>query len=196
MLLTNNSNSNNVIENRHAMHHQPLNILVLCTGNSARSVMAEGLFNGLASEYFQAFSAGSQPTGRVNPFALEQIAPLALPYEARSKSWDEFAQADTVELDLVITVCGNAAQEICPHFVGTPQRIHWGLPDPAGVSGSDDVIRRAFNACYRVFEWRIQQLVDQLRAQSNADIVELMQGLSHQFPPHCEMSEHGFAKSI
>jgi arsenate reductase (thioredoxin) len=169
MLLTNCSNQTNARHNPNSIQ-QPLNILVLCTGNSARSVMAEGLLNGLANKYFHAYSAGSHPSGKVNPFALEQIAPLSLRYEARSKSWVEFAQADAVELDVALTVCDNAAQEICPHFIGTPKRIHWGLPDPAAVTGSDDIIRRAFQACYQVFEWRIQTLLDQLQAQPNADI--------------------------
>ena len=167
---------------------RPLKILVLCTGNSARSVMAEGLFNGLAGRYFQAYSAGSHPSGKVNPFALEQIAPLNLTYTARSKSWDEFAQNDAVELDLVLTVCGNAAQEICPHFVGAPQRIHWGLPDPAGVTGSDAVIRTAFNDCYRIFEWRVQQLLSQLKEGSLSEILSLMRNLSDKYPSNSKQN--------
>lgn len=195
MLLTNSSNQTNVNHNSNTMR-QPLKILVLCTGNSARSVMAEGLFNGLASKYFHAYSAGSHPSGKVNPFALEQIAPLTLGYKARSKSWDEFAQSDAVELDVALTVCGNAAQEICPHFIGTPKRIHWGLPDPAAVTGSDDTIRRAFQACYHVFEWRIQELLNQLQTQPNADIFSILESLSNQYPCESEINEHGFSSNI
>ncbi len=178
------------------IQQQPLKILVLCTGNSARSVMAEGLFNGLMGDYFEAYSAGSHPAGKVNPFALEQIAPLALGYEVRSKSWNEFAQDQAIELDLILTVCGNAAQEHCPHFVGAPQSIHWGLPDPAGVSGSDDKIRRAFNACYNVFEWRIQQLRHQLELQSPLNVIAVMQALANKFPQSSEINEHGFSGGI
>lgn len=193
MLLANNSTQTNANQNLNALQ-QPLKILVLCTGNSARSVMAEGLFNGLANRYFQAFSAGSHPSGRVNPFALEQIASLDLAYEPRSKSWNEFAQKNADAMDIVLTVCGNAAQEICPHFVGSPMRIHWGLPDPAAVTGSDDTIRRAFHACYQVFEWRIQRLLAELQAQPEADIFSLLQNLSTQYPSSSEITENGFSR--
>jgi len=195
MLLTNSSDVTPA-RNKQNTPQQALKILVLCTGNSARSVMAEGLFNGLANEYFQAFSAGSHPSGKVNPFALEQIAPLDLAYEPRSKSWNEFSQTNAVEMDVVLTVCGNAAQEICPHFIGTPTRIHWGLPDPAAVAGNDDIIRRAFHACYHVFEWRIQTLLEQLKAQPDADILSLLQNLSSQFPSKSEINENGFSGNI
>lgn len=194
MLLTNSSDVTAACDKQNTSQ-QSLKILVLCTGNSARSVMAEGLFNGLANAYFQAFSAGSHPSGKVNPFALEQIASLDLAYEPRSKSWNEFAQSNAVEMDIVLTVCGNAAQEICPHFIGTPKRIHWGLPDPAAIIGSDDTIRRAFEACYRVFEWRIQELLNQLQAHPNADIFSILDSLSNQYPYKSEINEQGFSRN-
>lgn len=141
-----------------------LNVLVLCTGNSARSIMSEALFNHLAGDYIQAYSAGSHPTGRVNPFALRQLANLPSPMTPRSKSWDEFALPDAPSLDIVITVCGNAAQEICPHFSGSPLRVHWDLPDPASVEGAQEDIERAFAACFAVFQQRIAWLVGQLKS--------------------------------
>lgn len=175
---------------------QPLNILVLCTGNSARSVMAEALFNRASKGIFSAYSAGSHPSGRVNPFALEQIAPLNINYQPRSKSWDEFAQPDAVKLDVVLTVCGNAVQEICPHFIGAPHHVHWGLPDPAAFIGSDENIRRAFRACYQVFAWRIEQLLNLLATKPGADVIELMDSLATQYPLLPEINENGFTSVI
>jgi arsenate reductase (thioredoxin) len=176
--------------------HKPLNLLVLCTGNSARSVMAEALFNQCTAGLFSAHSAGSHPSGKVNPFAIEQIAPLQIDYQPRSKNWDEFAQPDAVNLDLVLTVCGNAAQEICPNFIGAPQHVHWGLPDPAAVTGSDDNIRRAFYACYSVFAWRINKLMDLYATTPNANLIELMRDLANQYPLLPEINEHGFTSVI
>lgn len=137
-------------------------VLVLCTGNSARSIMVEVLFNTIAQHYFQAYSAGSHPTGKVNPFAIEQIKELVPVSELASKSWNEFSG---VPFDFVITVCGNAAQEICPCFAGDPIHVHWGETDPAAVTGSDDDIRQAFSACFNLFELRIKHLVDWLDKQ-------------------------------
>lgn len=145
------------------------NILVLCTGNSARSIMAEALFNKEGSSYFRAFSAGSRPTGRVNPFALEQISKLGANNDFRSKSWDEFSGPSVPPLDFVITVCGNAAQEICPCFSGIPHRIHWGFSDPAAVIGSEDDIRAAFVHCFNGLKARIETLIAVIQNESSID---------------------------
>ena len=125
--------------------NQPLNVLFLCTGNSARSIMAECILNRLGGGKFKAFSAGSQPAGKVNPFAL-QVLRLAH-YDMsglRSKPWDEFATPNAPKLDFVFTVCDNAAQEVCPIWPGQPMTAHWGLPDPARAEGSD-AERRSFS---------------------------------------------------
>lgn len=175
---------------------KPLNLLVLCTGNSARSVMAEALFNRTTNGLFVAFSAGSHPSGKVNPFALEQIAPLNIKYPLRSKSWEEFAHHSSVRMDIVLTVCGNAAQEMCPNFMGAAQHVHWGLPDPAAVTGNDDNIRRAFYACYSVFAWRINKLMDLYETTSNASLIELMRDLANQYPLLPEINEHGFTSVV
>lgn len=137
-------------------------ILVLCTGNSARSIMAEALFNSVGSAYFSAVSAGSQPTGKVNPFAIQQLNQLTLNEAPRSKSWDEFAMIDSQDIDIVVTVCSNAANEICPAFPGQVSVVHWGLPDPAAVEGSDKEKQRAFSQCYDFFDQRISELVEKL----------------------------------
>ena len=138
---------------------------MLCTGNSARSIIVEALFNSIGSHYFQAYSAGSHPTGKVNPFALEQIGNLAINFEPKSKSRDIFARKDAPQLDLVITVCGNAAQEICPNFIGSPQHIHWGVPDPAAITGSDDDKRKEFANCFNLFYARISTLISLIKTR-------------------------------
>ena len=138
------------------MADRPWNILVLCTGNSARSLLAEALFNALGGGRVRAFSAGSRPAGNVNPFALELLEAQGLDTaHLRSKRWDEFAAPDAPALDLVVTVCGNAANETCPVWPGNFLRAHWGIDDPAAVGGSDDDRRAAFMKAYAALAERI-----------------------------------------
>ena len=138
------------------MSGRPWNILVLCTGNSARSILAEALFNALGGGRVRAFSAGSKPAGKVNPFALALLEAQGLDSaNLRSKSWDEFAAPGAPALDLVVTVCGNAANETCPVWQGDFLRTHWGVDDPAGVEGSDDDKRAAFMKAYALLAERI-----------------------------------------
>jgi len=138
------------------MPTRPWNILVLCTGNSARSILAEALFNALGGGRVRAHSAGSKPAGRVNPFALELLEAQGLDTAGlRSKRWDEFAAPGAPALDLVVTVCGNAANEACPVWPGDFLRAHWGVDDPAAVAGSDDDKRAAFMKAYALLAERI-----------------------------------------
>jgi len=129
-----------------------INVLFLCTGNSARSVMAEALVTILGNGRFQGYSAGSKPGGKVNPFAIEQIKLFKPDYPTnalRSKSWDEFAAADAPQMDIIITVCDNAAGEACPYWPGRPATAHWGFEDPAAVEGSDEEKRAAFALVFK-----------------------------------------------
>lgn len=158
-----------------------VNILVLCTGNSARSIMAEALLEYHGAGRITAFSAGSRPTGMPNPLALQQIAALGFPSERfRSKSWDEFSGPEAPRLDAVITVCGNAEAEVCPVWSGTPVRAHWGFPDPAGIQGDEGLRQAAFAAVYRGLE----ACVSRLLAQPIEDLApaELLNALQQAAP--------------
>jgi arsenate reductase len=135
------------------------NVLFLCTGNSARSVMAEALLNVLGKDRFHAFSAGSFPSGTVQPIAAELARSIGYNEPLRSKSWDEFAQADSPPIDIVITVCDNAAGETCPIWPGHPLTAHWGVPDPVAVDGDDEVRRSAFKHALMLLRRRIDLLL-------------------------------------
>ena len=136
---------------------RPTHVLFLCTGNSARSILAEVMMNAMGAPRFKAWSAGSHPNGKVNPFAIELLQKNRLPVEGlRSKSWDEFAAPGAPELDFVFTVCDSAAGEVCPFWPGQPVTAHWGVEDPAAVEGSDEDKRRAFFNAYTRLQHRIQ----------------------------------------
>ncbi len=139
------------------MASRPLNLLFLCTHNSARSVLAEAIASRIDPARFRGFSAGSYPSGRVNPFAIELLARNGYPVEGlRSKNWDEFAAPGAPPLDFIFTVCDNAAGEACPVWPGRPVTAHWGIPDPAAVEGSDDDKRRAFRDAFVTLKRRIE----------------------------------------
>jgi arsenate reductase (thioredoxin) len=135
------------------------NVLFLCTGNSARSVMAEAMLNVLGEGRFKAYSAGSFPGGTVQPLAAELAQAFGYHAPLRSKSWDEFAQADSPAIDIVITVCDNAAGELCPAWPGQPVTAHWGVPDPVAVGGSEVARRRAFQSAWARLRRRIDRLL-------------------------------------
>src|SRR5260370_23394488 len=132
------------------------NVLFLCTGNSARSIMAEAILNRKGWPNFSAFSAGSHPSGLVRPEALKQIELSGVPTEGlRSKSWDEFAKPGAPRMDFVITVCDNAANEICPVWPGQPMTAHWGVPDPAAAKGTPEQVERSFRDAFMLLDRRI-----------------------------------------
>jgi arsenate reductase len=137
-----------------------MNVLFLCTGNSARSILAEVILNQTGKGRFRAFSAGSHPAGQVNPFAIDLLRQQHLSVDGlRSKSWDEFAKPDSPELDFVFTVCDKAAGEVCPVWPGQPMSAHWGIEDPAAAQGDDEVKRRAFTKAFREMSTRISLFI-------------------------------------
>lgn len=136
------------------------NVLFICTGNSARSILAEGLLSHLGKGRFNAYSAGSHPKGEVNPLALRELRSLGIPTDGfRSKGWEEFAAAGAPELDLVFTVCDTAAGEVCPVWAGQPLTAHWGMPDPAAVEGSDEAKAKAFHDTAITLKRRIELMM-------------------------------------
>ncbi len=136
-----------------------LNVLILCTGNSARSVLAEALINHLGHGKWRAFSAGSKPTGKVNPYALSTLSKHSIAAaHARSKSWDEFAAPNAPKMDLIVTVCDNAANETCPVWPGAPRAAHWGLEDPAAAQG-EEALTAAFDKAYQIIRARVEAFV-------------------------------------
>lgn len=159
--------------------HRPFNVLFVCTGNSARSILAEAILNREGRGRFKAWSAGSMPKGAVHPAALELLKKLNHPTAGlRSKSWGEFAQTGAPELDFVLTVCDNAAGEVCPIWPGQPMSAHWGLPDPAAVEGTEAEVAAAFADTYRMLTHRIGIFVnlplaslDRLSLQSRLDSI-------------------------
>lgn len=139
---------------------RPINVLILCTGNSARSVLAEAIVNRLGEGKFVGHSAGSTPKGEVHPQALALLHRLGHPTEnLRSKSWDEFARPDAPQIDFIITVCDNAANEVCPIWPGRPTSAHWGMPDPAAAEGGEADVARAFAETYRLLSHRIGRFI-------------------------------------
>lgn len=160
------------------------NVLFLCTGNSARSILAESILNKDGNGRFRAFSAGSQPKGTVNPFALKVLRSFDYPSEGfRSKSWEEFAGPDAPVMDFVFTVCDNAAGETCPFWPGQPMTAHWGVPDPAEATGSPAEIGLAFKDAYRMLHQRIAvftslpiRSLDQLSLQAKLKEIGQMDG--------------------
>lgn len=158
---------------------RPYNVLFLCTGNSARSIIGEALINFWGQGKFQGFSAGSHPKGTVHPIALELLRRLNFPTEGlRSKSWDEFAAPGAPPLDFVFTVCDSAAAEVCPYWPGQPMTAHWGLPDPAAVDGSDADKWLAFRATFQALDNRIKVFtslplasLDRIKLQERLDAI-------------------------
>jgi len=156
------------------MENKVYDVLFICTGNSARSILAEGLLNGLGQGRFRAYSAGSRPKGDVHPMALETLQGLGLPAAGyRSKSWNEFVRPGAPRFDFIFTVCDNAAGEVCPVWPGKPMSAHWGMPDPAAVEGSDEAKARAFQDTALALKRRIELFLslplDRLGAMSLQD---------------------------
>ncbi len=161
------------------MNNRPYHVLFLCTGNSVRSILAESIMNRFGKGQFIAFSAGSHPKGTVHPLALGLLKQLDFPTEGlRSKNWEEFAAPGSAHLDFVITVCDNAAGEVCPYWPGQPMTAHWGIPDPAAVEGTEIEKNFAFREAFRALETRIKlflslpiRSIDKMRLQERIDAI-------------------------
>jgi len=155
------------------MSPRHFNVLFLCTGNSARSIMGEAIMNRKGFPNFTAFSAGSHPTGRVHPEALKQIEGAGMPTDnLRSKSWDEFAGPDTPEMHFIFTVCDSAAAEVCPAWPGHPLTAKWSVPDPAAVQGTPEQIQRAFFEAFTILDRRITLFLCLPLATLERDVVQ------------------------
>ena len=172
------------------MAERPFNALFLCTGNSARSIIAEAILNKLAAGRFRAYSAGSQPKGQINPQTVTLLQGLGYDTSAfRSKSWSEFAKPGAPALDFVFTVCDNAAGETCPVWPGQPMTAHWGVPDPAEARGTPAEVALAFKDTYRMLHQRIAiftalpiRSLDQLSLQRRLDDIGRMEGATAKAP--------------
>lgn len=168
------------------MPDRVFNVLFLCTGNSARSVLAESILQKEGAGKFRAFSAGSQPKGEVNPYSLRVLASMGYPANGfRSKSWDEFSAPDAPKMDFIFTVCDSAAGEACPVWLGHPTTAHWGIEDPAAIDGSDIEKERAFVEAFRLLRNRISIFInlpflslDKLAVQERLDEIGRMEGSS------------------
>lgn len=157
-------------------------MLFLCTGNSARSIMAEGIMNAKGQPRFTAYSAGSHPSGAVRPEAVRQLESAKIPTTGfRSKSWEEFAKPDAPKMDFVFTVCDNAANEVCPVWPGQPMTAHWGIPDPAAAKGAEEQIQRAFRDAFFLLDRRISLLLNlPLSSLSNLAIKREIDNIGRQ----------------
>jgi arsenate reductase (thioredoxin) len=154
------------------------NVLFLCTGNSARSIMAEGIMNSKGRPRFTAYSAGSHPSGKVRPEALRQLEAAHISTDGfRSKSWEEFSTPDAPKLDFVFTVCDSAAKEVCPIWPGQPMTTHWGVPDPAAVEGTEEEIKRAYRDAFFMLDRRISLFL--VLPLSSIDNLALKQSLDN-----------------
>ena len=161
-----------------------INVLILCTHNSARSVLGEAMLNHLARKLgrpVKGFSAGSTPKGQINPFALEVLAAANIDTQGvRSKSWDEFASADSPAMDIVITVCDSAAAETCPYWPGAPVKVHWGFPDPSNAIGGDEAKRTAFEITRQAIGYKLLQLLAlPLESMTQSAMQSALNDISH-----------------
>lgn len=170
------------------MPDKTFNILFLCTGNTARSILAEGIVRKIGAGKFNAFSAGSQPKGNVNPLALKVLAAHGFPADGyRSKSWEEFSRADAPKMDFIVTVCDSAAGESCPLWPGQPVTAHWGIEDPAAVTGTDIEKERAFEQAFRFMLRRVEAFaalpvasLDAMRLRAEMQRIGRLEGSTHK----------------